>query len=346
MKFIDTILPFFAAAACLLSCNKVADSGAPVIDGGRPICLVVGVGDGSATKATGVVSNSDQGESKVNNLQVFVFNGDVLDGYGSSSSKTATVACSSGERQIYCVVNEPSLSSVTTKSALLASVARLSESPSSFGMMGSKTETLEADGNVIVEVKRFASRVVVKGIKNALQNEAQAASFRLDAVYLTNAAGDVDYALSYDASTGRYVAENWYNRKGYEANNNLGSFTYDAVGSVVAAGATNSTAHYFYTMPNAMDVTVGGEPYTPRRCVLVIKATIDGVVNYYPIRMPVIDSNKSYEINLVNITRPGNPEGSPDAEERPVEGFDQGFEIEVADWTVVLVGDQDGNITI
>ena len=48
----------------------------------------------------------------------------------------------------------------------------------------------------------------------------------------------------------------------------------------------------------------------------------------------------------MNITRTGNPDdGSHDPddpddtdEERPVEGVEQGFEITVNDWTVVLVG--------
>ena len=64
----------------------------------------------------------------------------------------------------------------------------------------------------------------------------------------------------------------------------------------------------------------------------------------YPITLPALESNKSYEISLVTITRPGNPDdgNEPDNdddidEEKPVVGFDQGFEITVNPWTVVTI---------
>ena len=340
MRTVRFILASAAAVAALASCLK-GPSGAPGAES-VPIRLVVGLGDHFATRATGVVSNSGSGESKVNSLQVFVFNGDVLDGYGVSSSSSATVSCSSGERDIYCVVNEPSLSAVTTKQELLSQVASLSESPSSFGMFGKRLgENLQADGSLSVDVYRFAGRVVIKSIKNALENASQAAAFRLEAVYLTNVAGDVDYA----GETG-YTVTKWYNRQGYEPDNGLGSFTYDAVGSAVGSGETYPTAHCFYTMPNAENPAVGGEAFTPRRCRLVIKASIDGVANYYPILLPAIEGCKSYEINCVTITRPGNHDDDEDPEEKTITGMDKGFEVRVVDWNVVLLGDADGNITI
>lgn len=337
MKFTRIFLCVTAALAVLTACQKGADNNQPVPSSPTRIRLEVGLSD-HFTKATGVSSNSAQGESKVNTLQVFVFNGDALDGYRSSNSNTATVSCSAGERDIYCVVNVPDIS-VTSKTDLLAQVAQLSESPSSFGMIGHKSETLAVDGSVTVDVYRFAGRVVIKSIKNALENAAQADNFRLDAVYLTNVAGDVDFGKDSE-----YEVTQFYNRQGFEENNNLGSFTNDVIGNDLAANATYSTPHYFYTMPNAYNLAVGGE-WTPRGCRLVIKATIDGVVNYYPIPMPVIEGCKSYEIDCVTITRPGNPEGSPDPEEGPIEGFDQGFEVNVIDWDLVLLGDN-GNITI
>ncbi len=343
MKLFRIIFPAMAAIAALASCQKGPSSNAP--EQSVPIRLVVGLNDHFSTRATGVESNSAAGESKVNSLQVFVFNGDVLDGYGTSSnSLSATVSCSSGQRDIYCVTNVPSLASVTSKSALLSQVAQLSESPSSFGMYGKLlNQSLEADGSLSVDVYRFAGRVVIKSIVNALANEAQAAAFTLDAIYLTNIAGDVEFEHT---GSQPYVVSQWYNRKGYEADNNLGSFTYDAVGSAVASGAAHQVPHYFYTMPNAENAAVGGDTFTPRRCRLVIKATIAGVANYYPILLPAIEGCKSYEINSVTLTRPGNHDDDEYPEEKPIEGFDQGFQVQVQDWNVVLLGDSNGNITI
>ena len=353
MKKILSSIFCMAFVLGLASCNKEAAVTAAEGDG-APIRLevqVAGSGEAALTRVTGITSNDENTEAKVNSLQVFVFNGNALDGYGSSNGKSAAVSCTSGLRDIYAVVNAPSLASVTSKSALLASVSNLAEEVSNFQMVGSKTETLQFDGSVTVNVDRLAARVVVRGIKNALENAAQAADFKLLAVYLTNVAGDVDFGKS---ST--YSVSSWYNQRGYQSANNLGSFSYDAIAAAnqaIAAGATHSDAHFFYSMPNGNAAATGG-PFTPRAARLVIKVQIAGTVYDYPIALPALESNKSYEINLVNITRVGNIDDGtepddvhPDDvdEEKPVVGFEQNFNVIVNDWSVVLV-EGSGEITI
>ena len=140
MKKISVMLAGLALIAA--SCNKNASSPSGE---SHPIRLVVRATGGGETRATGVTSNSEASEAKVNTLQVLVFNGDALDGYGSSTgSKTATVACTSGSRDIYALVNAPSMASVTSKGALLSSVANLSAEIDNFQMIGSTTETLQS----------------------------------------------------------------------------------------------------------------------------------------------------------------------------------------------------------
>lgn len=329
------------------SCNKPAENHAEFES--QPIRVHVSI---PMTRATGVVAQSGRqdssDEAKVNDLQVFVFNGNSLDGYGhATNALSVTVPCTSGSRDIIAVVNAADLSAITSKPALMQQVSTLVNDPDNFQMIGSKTETLQVDGMVTVPVDRFAARVVIRGIKNQMDNAAQAADFKILSVYLTNVAGDVDFAKS-----SSYAVSNWYNKRGYQAANNLGDFTYDAVNQVVASGATNSTAHFFYSMPNAAAAAVGG-PWSPRAARLVIKCEIAGIVYDYPITLPALESNKSYEIELVTITRPGNVDNGeePDDshpedidEENPIVGFNQGFEITVNDWTVVPV--QGGTITI
>lgn len=348
MRRIVNILSVIMAAVPLFSCGKEARVDPEPV----PIRLVVDV-SGPGTRATGVTSNDPSTEAKVNSLQVLVFNGEALDGYGSSSnSLVATVSCTAGEREIYAVVNASDLSGVSSKAGLLATVSSLANEISNFQMIGSTTGTLQADGSVAITVDRLAARVVLRGIRNGLNNAAQAADFTVQSVYLTNVTGDVDFGRSAD-----YTVSRWYNRRGYEASNNLGDFTYDAVGTKVDAGATDATAHYFYTMPNGYPGQVGlpqgSSRFTPRAERLVIRVSVAGTVYDYPILLPSLESNKSYEITLVDITRLGNPDdGSHDPddpddtdEERPVSGFEQAFEITVNDWTVVLVGDN-GNVQI
>ena len=329
-----------ALVASAVSCNKNDSPTAPAAEKIRIVVDVEGSGN-AETRVTGVTSNSTSSEAKVNSLQIFVFNGEQLDGYGSSSgSLTATVSCTAGTRDIWAVVNAPSLSSVSTKTQLLATVSNLAAEISNFQMIGSKSETLQKDGNVKITVDRFAARVVLKGIKNALTNSAQAAAFKVLSVYLTNVAGDVDFGHS-----SSYTVSKWYNRRGYQSANNLGSFTYDAVNKTIASGASDTEAHYFYSMPNGNAAAIGG-PWTPRAARLVIKAEIAGIVYDYPITLPALESNKSYEISLVTITRLGNPDDGNEPnnnddidEEKPVVGFDQGFEITVNPWTVVTISE-------
>lgn len=330
---------FFAGLTAVLllpACNKTLPA---VSELSEPISLTVDVNDGP-TRATGVTSNSSSGEAKVNSLQVFVFNGDNLDGYKKSTGTTTTVSCTAGVREIYAVVNAADLSAVVSKSALLSQVATLTADGANFLMIGSTSETLQKSSAVSVSVNRLAARVVLKGVKNSLTNNTLAADFKLKAVYLTNVAGDIDLGAS-----PTYTVSHWYNQRGYQAGNNLGNFTYDAVNSAISAGGTHSTAHYFYAMPNAHDAAVGG-PWSPRATKLVIQCVIGGITYDYPITLPALQSNYSYEIDLVTLTRPGNlddgqepDDNHPDDtdEEDPVVGFDQDFKITITPWHVVNV---------
>lgn len=334
-----------AAALCFsaTSCNK--DVEPEVTPGEEKINLVVDV-RGNATKATAV---TDAEEAKVNTLQIFVFNKNIIDGYVAVNGATeATVECSKGNRQVYAVVNAGDLSSVVKKEDLLNKIADLkSNSVDNFMMIGSVDQLLSGSGKVSITVERFASRILVKSVKNGLTVDAFANDFKLKGMYLTNVAGD----CRFDKSSA-YTVSKWYNRRGYEATNSLGKVDYDAIDITVAKGATNSTAHYFYSMPNA-NAEVNGTSWSPRRAKLVILVEIAGNLYHYPILLPELESNKSYEINLVNLSRLGNPDdGSNDPndpdntdDENIIEGISQGFEIIVKPWEQVLVNG-DGSVTI
>ncbi len=351
MKKISFILAGILALAAV-SCNKPAESS--VAEAAR-VNVVVGVKT-PGTRVTGVTPQSGRNDSseeaKVNTLQVFVFNGDVLDGYGSSTGSTEAVASvTAGERVIYALVNAPtSLSGITSKATLLSTVSTLVEDGDNFEMVGNTTATLEAEtanNKVSVAVDRLAARVVIRKITNAMENDAMANDFKLESVYITNATGDVNYGKSTD-----YAPAVWYNRRGYEVNKNLGAFTYDEIPTAeqtIAKNASYSTPHFFYSMPNGYEGKVGlaaGETaFTPRAVRLLVRVRIAGTLYNYPILFPALESNKSYEIDELKITRTGNiddgrhnPDDPDDIdEEKPVVGFEQGFQITVNDWTVVLV---------
>lgn len=313
-----SIFAFAAALAALVACNKnevtpMGPQNQP--ETLEPCELTVGI-CGSMTKATAVTKDN---EAKVNDLQVFVFRGDELDAYASvDNAMELTLSCTAGEREVYALVNAPEYSMVSSKTALIAKVSELSaNSLTNFEMVGSKSVTLPQASTVSIDVNRIASRVVLKKVtRNFTSAALQSLDFTVDAIYLINVAGNTSYDRT--AAPGA-----WYNVAKY--NSELPSLLHDAVGSKIANGASHDTAHSFYSYPN------DAASKTTR---LVIETTLGTTKYYYPINLPAMESNKSYEIAEVTITRPGSDD--PDV---PVSFADATFSINVIDWTVVPVED-------
>ena len=310
-----SIFAFAAALAALVACNKndVAPMQPQNQESLVPCELTVGI-CGSMTRATAVTKDN---EAKVNNLQVFVFRGDDLDAYASvDNSQELTLSCTAGDRVVYALVNAPDYSAVPGKAALLDKVSELSaNSLTNFEMVGSKSVTLPQSEKVSIDVNRIASRVVLKKITRSFTSEAlQALNFKVDAIYLINVAGNTSYDLS-------AAPAKWYNVA--ENKNELASLLYDAPASLITNGQSYSTAHTFYAYPNDLATN------TTR---LVIETTLGETKYYYPINLPEMAANKSYEIEEVKITRPGS-----DNPDEPVSFADATFSINVIDWTVVPV---------
>ena len=310
-----SIFAFAAALAALVACNK--NEATPVQPQNHepltPCELTVGI-CGAMTKATAVTTEN---EAKVNNLQIFVFRGDDLDAYASvDNAKELTLSCTAGERAVYALVNAPDFSAVPGKAALLAKVSELSaNSLANFEMVGSKTVTLPQSETVSIDVNRIASRVVLKKITRSFTSAAlQALDFTVDAIYLVNVAGNTNYDLTAAPAA-------WYNVA--EDKGELAGLLYDAPASAIANGQSYDTDHTFYGYPNDLAVN------TTR---LVIETTLGSTKYYYPINLPQMDSNKSYEIEEVKITRPGS-----DNPDEPVSFEDASFSVNVIDWTVVPV---------
>ena len=310
-----SIFAFAAALAALVACNKndVAPMQPQNQESLVPCELTVGI-CGAMTKATAVSADN---EAKVNNLQVFVFRGDDLDAYASvDNAQELTLSCTAGDRVVYALVNAPDYSAVPGKAALLAKVSELSaNSLTNFEMVSSKSVTLPQSEKVSIDVNRIASRVVLKKITRSFTSEAlQALNFKVDAIYLINVAGNTSYDLS-------AAPAKWYNVA--ENKNELASLLYDAPASLITNGQSYSTAHTFYAYPNDLATN------TTR---LVIETTLGETKYYYPINLPEMAANKSYEIEEVKITRPGS-----DNPDEPVSFADATFSINVIDWTVVPV---------
>ena len=291
------------------------------VDGERTE-LTVGIATGM-TKSTTITAED---EVKVNNLQVFVFRGDALDAYGTADdASSVTVSCTKGTREVYAVVNAPDMKDIATKTDLLAAKSELTDNnESNFVMIGKTNAELPSDVTVNVDVDRIVSKVVLKKVNRNFTSAALAAlDFSIDEIFITNVAGDVNYGLTDNPL-------DWYNKMDYASE--LAMFTHDAPAASVVNEEAYSTQHTFYCYPNKA-ADSDATSWSPRRTRLVLKTTLGTDTYYYPVTLPELENNKSYELELT-ITRPGS-----DSPDNPVSFADCTFSISVKPWTVITVSD-------
>lgn len=366
---------FFAVAAiaALVACNKQApDAGIrpAVPETSDAATLTAKIVSPFNTKATVA---DEESEAKVNTIDVFVFRTvsgsvSVVDGYKRIEAyQDVVVPCTKGSRKIYAIVNsDKDLSGVSTEAELCAIVSELKNNHSAgaltnFVMMGTKDVEITSETTQDIAVDRLAARVWVKKItKNFSAAGLQDAHFEIVRMYLTNVVNQINLGRDFvPDATEAY----WYNMMQYDETAGKVDEKYkfilrttscagevpgdrDAPGSVDLAVENAMYAYPNPTQSDALEGSTGmykgpeGGPWSIRPTRLVIEATLDGQLYYYPITLPSLEYNKSYEISNLVITRPGS-----DDPDMPVVGFDVPFHITVNDWTQVLMG-TDGTVTI
>lgn len=311
-----------STALMLSSCNKSIDPTIQAVPDEARFSLEVSLG-GSAgqveTKVSGETSTVSAGESKVNSLQVLVFRGDFLDAYTKSTAASVSVSCTEGSRSVYAVVNAPDLSGISSLTALKAKVIDLADnSGTSFVMVGSKSVTIPATGTVSIDVERIVSRVVVKSISRDFESPSLAAlSFKVDKIYLVNAAGNAK--LDFSGAPAK-----WYNEGSDKSQ--VAALLSDAPAAAIANKTSYSTAHYFYAMPN---------PASAKKTLLVVEATLGDQKYYYPVELPALEHNCSYEISKLTIKRPGS-----DSPTDTVTSASASFTVTVTPWETTVIEEE------
>ena len=290
---------------------------------GKPVEVNVTILGTAPTRATSVTYAN---ESKVNNLQVYVFNGGKLEDYRDAGAEmTAQLTATSGERTVWALVNAPTLKDVTTESELKAHVSQLSDNQTDgFVMSGFTTQELKDGGTVPVTVKRIVSRVSVKKISTDFQYALAEETLTIDGIYLINVAADNDYAADGTPSQ-------WVNKLGHK-DNAYDKYLYDKLSSTTV---TNKKAyekeHVFYPYPNPTQDDTYDATWSPRHTMLVVEVTFQGKKGYYPVVLPVLERNKTYVIDEMVIRhRPG------DEPYKPLETGDATVQITVNDWELGL----------
>ena len=309
----------FAALAALTFCSCDREKAVP---DGKPVEVNVTILGTAPTRATSVTYAN---ESKVNNLQVYVFNDGKLEDYrNAGEAMTAQLTATSGKRTVWALVNAPAIDDVTTEGALKAKVSRLADNATDgFVMSGSVSQELKDGGTVPVTVRRIVSRVSVKKISTTFQYALASESVTIGGIYLINVAADNNYAADGTPST-------WVNKLGHQ-DSTFDKYLYDKVNATVSNSKAYENEHVFYPYPNPTENDTYDATWAPRHTLLVVEVTFQGKKGYYPVVLPVLERNKTYVIEeLVLKHRPG------DEPYKPLETGDATVQITVNDWEVGL----------
>lgn len=346
-------LPF-----CLLmavGCNKAPK---PSIDALSP---AIGVEMGTLTidldfsddrtKATAAYVESEAYESAVNSVQVLVFSASngVLDAYESVGATTSgiQVNCLSGNKNVCALVNGPDLSACKTYLDFRKKASFLTDNSlttdKGFLMTGIKSCTVTSEGTTCsVAVHRQTARVAVQSITNNVP--AAYGDISIQAIWLSNTVFNSKYDITcseseisdivYINKLGRsdenpQVKEHILDGQTYLAT--CPDLTFKKLNQSVANGATHTPTkpYLLYCMPNSStnSLTPFSTVFTPQHTAIVVKALVNGTVNYYPVPLNfAVKENTAYTLALT-ITGFGSDDPNV-----PVQKGNLGVSISVTGW--------------
>ena len=334
----NTIIAITATIALLASCSK-QECKAPVQ--GQISTLNVSV-CGSTPLRSAVID-----EAKINSLQVFVFNGNQLDVYGSAAGSSLTLKATTGVREVWALVNAPDLSSIVSKDELKQTVSTLADNGlDKFVMAGSRPDTLTQSSDVTVQVNRLAARINIQKITRKFSSAGLASlpadKFELRRIYAADVVTNNNYALTLNSG---FVWKNSTLSGGSIDSSDQLLLRTPSAPVQIAQGASHEEDLSVYVYPNPTATQSGDALFTR----LVAEFRIDENIYTYPIEIENVERNRSYEIKELVITRLGNPSDGDNmidqGENEKIESFDLPFGIEVKPWLLVLLGDE-GTVTI
>ena len=345
-----------AMLAALASCNKQPAVQVTTEKALLDVCITAG----NHTKAT-TVSEGD--EAAVSRIEILVFNeSGGLDAYKSSDGsghKVTGISSATGNKTIVAVVNAPDgsgVASVTDLATLRALTSRFkaANAPDHFVMYGEKPFTLTASGTnqVSVEVDRLAARIRIDKVTRAMRTETgglvslPAEKFEIVRFFLTNVADDVNYGAKSSANANAYWLTDESALPAAAVDIDKNALVYS---TAITTGGANQLAqsssynniHRLYAYPNSSST---------QKTKLIVEININDQYYTFPIAFDSLQSNCSYEIRNLTITRLGNTSDGDDVIDtdestEPIVTTEFDCEIEVLPWTLVLMGDE-GNITI
>lgn len=346
MKNFFSFAALWSAATILTlsSCNKMAEAGTHGYqpdDAYGTVSLSIDVDD-AVTRAS---DNSTYGaEALVGDVQVLLFdnNGNVASYLGAGTSLNPSVRIKAGSYTCVAVINGPGLEMVRTKAEYDATALDLAAyNGSDFVMAGSASDVevaQNADVQCTISASRFVSRVRLASVVNNCP--VALGSVTLKRAYISNVVCNQNIG-------GTAVPSDFSNMYGVAAiadsNSIIDGTTYPAVPATLtladlasadlASGASTQPGSRMYAYPNPYEDAVKAwkASWTPTATRLVLVAEVNGNEFYYPVAIPQMVRNTSYDVSMT-ITGEGlkDPQGDPSAL------ADKGtlsVSIVIADWT-------------
>lgn len=340
------------SALTLGACTKTAHPAEMDAPGSGEVVLTVRLG----APSTKVAAQSAANEKMIRNVQVFVFRAGTSADAGnlemaasagfdhelevsSGSYGGLTLKCTTGEREIWAVVNDArdrttGEGAVYTKADLLAQTHELSAARKDkllmVGTSGVKT-LHEGKEDLQIDIRRLAASVVLESVQNDFLSPAwqKKGVFRVEDCYLLNVPGRINFGGTTESSA--LPAEAWLARGAAEKTACAEGMIYDPVTpKTVDYGSSDTTPHSFYAYPNHC-APLEDASWAPRATLLVLEASLfngqDWVKYYYPVVLGSgLDANKQYRVRLT-VHRPGSTDPNI-----PVRFDDLTPLIQVSDW--------------
>ena len=238
------------------------------------------------------------------------------------------------------------LKSIKTLDALQKTGVALSfnkpGSDGSFIMYGEKADvavTKDAQASAKVDVTRLVSRIRILSVKNGIP--AAYGKLTVNRICVINGKGMWKLNNGSPSANFAWAGRKWNKSESTEAGDfiasaadmtytsgsttyQFGELTFAEKGVEIANAATNTTnfGDAFYVFPNSTASDVGKASfqgplaYSTAACTrLMLAATVNGTLYYYPVTVPAMKRNESYDVSL---TISGF--GSPDPNKEPEKG--------------------------
>lgn len=189
-----------------------------------------------------------------------------------------------------------------------------------------------------VYVRRLCAMVKLSSVKvDFSQTSLAGATFKITGMYLKNAVGRARMALSGDTSeagsegivpflplsSAQYAnADNWYNKITLSSGCPAVLVDNTCNDACSTDGTATAIGRCLFPFPNATTTDSHSNTWSVRRTRLTVKAHVtknaDGISidedTYYTFDLPVLTSNKVYNIQNIHITQMGKSDDNTDAE--------------------------------